>query len=228
MNISQSGTYWSEAVYSLPDREMRFACNATIDTLPTNANLALWYKGHVSAQCKLCGFPTQTLKHVLNKREEALRQRRFDSRHDSVLSVIYNFIVNHIQESRVLADLPGQSYCFPVHIAATDERPDIVIWNDHQCTLVELTVPFEDNFADAEERKRDRYEDLLRLCTSNGYRAQLIMIQVWARGVLDLPSLSRLKQMCKPTVKDWNSFAVSLAKAAITGSFAIWCSRNTK
>ena len=186
-------SYWSEAVSSLPDREMRFVYNAAIDTLPTNANLALWYKGQVSAQCKLCGFPKQTLMHVLNKCEEALRQCRFDSRHDSVLSLIYNFIVRHIKGSCVLADLPGQAYCFPVYIAATDERPDIVIWTNHQCTLVELTVPFEDNFADAQCRKRDRYTDLLCLCTSNGYRAQLIMIQVGSRGVLYLPSLSRLK-----------------------------------
>ena len=89
-------------------------------------------------------------------------------------------------------------------------------------------VPLKDNFADARRRKTDCYEDLLRLCTSNGYGAQLITIQVGSRGVLDLPHLSRLKQMCKPTVKDWASFVVSLAKAAITGSFAIWCSRNTK
>ena len=101
--------------------EMRFVYNAAIDTLPTNANLALWYKGQVSAQCKLCSFPTQTLKHVLNKCEEALRQRRFDSRHDSVLSFIDNVIVSHITESCVLVDLSGQAYCFPVHIAATDE-----------------------------------------------------------------------------------------------------------
>ena len=94
--------------------------------------------------------------------------------------------------------------------------------------LVELTVPFEDNFADAQGRKRDRYTDLLRLCTSNGYRAQLITIQIGSRGVLDLSSLSRLKQMCKPTVRVWNSFLVSLAKSAISGSFAIWCSQNTK
>ena len=61
-----------------------------------------------------------------------------------------NFIVSDIQESHVLANLPGQIYCFPMHIAATDEQPDIVIWNGHQCTLVELTVPAEDNFADAD------------------------------------------------------------------------------
>ena len=69
------------------------------------------------------------------------------------VALIYNFIVRHIKESCVLTDLPGQAYWFPVHIAATDEQPDIVIWSDHQCTLVELTVPFEDNFADAECRK---------------------------------------------------------------------------
>lgn len=77
-------SYWSEAVSSLPDREMRFAYNAAFDTLPTDTNLALWYKGQVSAQCKLCVFPTQSLKHVLNKCVEALRQHRFDSRHDSI------------------------------------------------------------------------------------------------------------------------------------------------
>ena len=120
-------SYWSVAVSSLSDCEMRFVYNAAIDTFPTNANLALWYKGQVSAKCKLCGFSTQTLQHVLNKCEEVLQQHRFDSRHDSVLSLIYNFIVSHIKESCVLSDLPGQAYCFLVHIAATDERPDIVI-----------------------------------------------------------------------------------------------------
>ena len=58
----------------------------------------------------------------------------------TVLSLIYNYIVSHIKESCVHADLPGQAYCFPVHIATTDERPDIVIWTDHQCTLVELIL----------------------------------------------------------------------------------------
>ena len=38
-------TYWSEAVSSLPDREMKFAYNAAIDTLPTNANLTFGTRG---------------------------------------------------------------------------------------------------------------------------------------------------------------------------------------
>ena len=102
----------------LPDRKMRFTYNAAIDTLPTNTNLALWYKDQVSAHSKLCGFPTQISKHVLNW--EALWQNRFDSRHNFVLSLIYNCIVSHIQEECVLQTYLGKSTAF-------------------QCTLLLLT-----------------------------------------------------------------------------------------
>ena len=77
-------SYWSDAVSSRPDREMKFAYNAAIDTLPANANLALWYKGQVSSKCRLRNFPSQSLKHVLDKCEVALQQRRFNPRHDAV------------------------------------------------------------------------------------------------------------------------------------------------
>ena len=90
-----------------------------------------------------------------------------------------------------------------------------VIWNDQQCTSVELTLPFEDIFTDAESRQTVMKFSYVSLCTSKGCRAQLITVHVGSRGVMDLPSLSRFKQMCKATVKEWTSFAVSLAKAAI-------------
>ena len=81
--------YWAGAVSSLSDREFRFAYNTAIETLPTNANLVLWYKGQVSAKFKLCNFPSQSLKHVLNKCEVALQQYRFNPQHDAVLSTIH-------------------------------------------------------------------------------------------------------------------------------------------
>ena len=223
-------SYWAEAVSSLPDREMRFAYNASIDTLPTNANLALWYRGQVSAQCKLCNYPSQSLKHILNKCEEALSQRRFDPRHNLVLSVIHSFLIDHITDHHILADLPGTPYTFPTHIAATNERPDIVIWNDdiRSVFLIELTVSFEDNFAYAKQRKTNRYHELVQLCSNNNYQTQLFTIQVGSRGVIDLPSLSCLANLCKPKQKNWHNLLVALSGAAISGSFLIWCSRNTR
>lgn len=137
----------SEAVSALSDREMRFAYNATIDTLLTDANLALWYRGQVSAQCKLCGFPTQTLKHVPNNCHVAMDQHRFDRRHDSVLSVINTFITSHVSSQHVLADhdLPGEPYSFPTQIAASQKRPDIMIWKNHLCMLIKQTAKFKEN-----------------------------------------------------------------------------------
>ena len=141
-------SYWVEAVSSIPEREMKFAYNVSIATLPTNSNLALWYRGQVLAQCKLCGYPFRTLNHILNKCEEALYQHRLDPRHDSVLSVIHTYLTSHLTNCNILANIPGKPYTFPIHIAATSERPDIIIWNDeiHSVTLIELTIPFEDNF----------------------------------------------------------------------------------
>ena len=221
-------TYWAVAVSSLPNREMKFAYNASIDTLPTNSNLALWYRGQIFPRCKLCGFPSQTLKHILNKCEVALHQHRFNPRHDSVLSLIHSFLKSHITSYTILANLPDTNYTFPTHIALTTERPDIVLWNDktRSVILIELTIPFEDNFSDAAQRKANRYHDLLQLCSTNKYKAQLYTVQVGSRGVIDLPSISCIKTICKPRQNSWYNLLVSLSRAAIAGSFVIWCSRN--
>ena len=40
----KNASKWSQAVKSLPDRVMGFAMNASLDTLPTNANLCNWKK----------------------------------------------------------------------------------------------------------------------------------------------------------------------------------------
>ena len=64
--------------------------------------------------------------------------------HDKVLQVIYNFLKEHLPTYQsIIADLHNLSpYLFPPHIARTDLRPDIVIWNDttRSVLLLELTV----------------------------------------------------------------------------------------
>ncbi|KAL9980386.1 hypothetical protein ACROYT_G008968 [Oculina patagonica] len=53
------------------------------------------------------------------------------------------------------------SLVFPVVTAS--QCPDVVVWSDdaRQVILPELTVPWEENFGDAEERKYRRYEELI-------------------------------------------------------------------
>ena len=61
-----AATLWSETVQQLPPDCLKFVLNTAQDTLPHNANLAVWRrKEGLSSQCKLCGG-RQTLSHVLN------------------------------------------------------------------------------------------------------------------------------------------------------------------
>ena len=83
---------WSKAIQFLPSAQMNFALNSATDTLPHNANLALWRKSHhLSAACKLCG-ERQTLYHILNNCRTVLELCRYcnNARHNLVLQAIMN------------------------------------------------------------------------------------------------------------------------------------------
>ena len=92
--------------------------NAVTDTLPHNANLCKWKKLS-SPLCQLCG-EYQSLAHVLNSCQKALALRRYTSRHDDVLAVIFDFCKRHLPPGlQITAYLPGQ-YNFPQDIVTTD------------------------------------------------------------------------------------------------------------
>ena len=120
-----SAEIWSKAVQSLPSHLLKFALNAAQDTLPHNANLARWRK--LSDACKLCG-KRQTLLHILNNCSIFLNFRRYNQRHDNILTIIYKFLkVNLGDDYKIISDLSGpETYLFPPVIAITDLRPDLV------------------------------------------------------------------------------------------------------
>ena len=75
--------------------------------------------------------------------------------------------------------------------------------------IVELTVPFEDNFTDDDEsRKRDYYEVFY---AGNGCRAQLIMIQAGSRGGLAISVQTQADMQSLDSV-------CCVSKSAISGS----------
>ena len=89
---SKAAGMWSSVVLQLPPQVLKFSVNTAQDTLPHNANLALWRrKEGLSDACKLCGM-RQTLPHVLNQCPIALQLRRYNTRHDAVLQVIVSGI----------------------------------------------------------------------------------------------------------------------------------------
>ena len=60
----------------------------------------------------------------------------------------------------------------PYDVYQTSQRPDIVICNKvlKTITVIEVTVPFETNFLDAQHRKAERYSPLLAGLDEIGYK----------------------------------------------------------
>ena len=162
---------------------------------------------------------------MLNNCRVALDLRRYNHRHDSVLSVLADTVKEKLPPFS--ADL-GPSYNFPQHITPTDLKPDIVWWNDEKNLLriVELTIPFETTLEDAAERKETKYEELVQSAQQAGYTTTLTTIEVGARGVPHMPGFQTLKRDLQLTRTEFISLLHQVSQRAIEGSFEIWCSRN--
>ena len=83
-----------------------------------------------------------------------------------------------------------------MHIVSMDLHPDIVWWDDYQTSLVlmELTISYETKFDDAAERKEVKYEELITGAQASGYDAELIMLEVGSRGVINPAGFKHLRQ----------------------------------
>ena len=63
------------------------------------------------------------------------------------------------------------NFLFPTEIALTTKRLDIAIWSDKakKVFVIELTIPYEENFDWAHQRKLEKLEDLREQCVRNGW-----------------------------------------------------------
>ena len=118
---------------------------------------------------------------MLNGCEKALQLRRYNQRHDRVLAVIKQLVLEYIPETHQLTADLDNSYQFPTEIAATSLRPDIVVWSQgrRELYLVELTICYETGFAGPAKRKQSKYLELMDEVTSGGFKPEAI-INVYA------------------------------------------------
>ena len=191
---------WMKAAQGLPPEAFKFVLNASLRSLPTNANLHLWGK-KASDACSLCHGARQTLAHVLNNCPVAMNLRRYSIRHDAVLEVIASFVKKHLPSYYSISiDSPSNIYTFPHHITPTDLRPDIVWWNDEkkELWLFELTISFESLVEDARRRKRAKYHDLVEAGRAAGYKSELITVEVGSRGMVGVSDFAALGTFSMP------------------------------
>ena len=69
---------------------------------------------------------------------------------------------------------------FPTEIVITTQHPDIIIWSVelNKVFVIELTVPFEENFKWAHQRKLEKYEAPQEQCVRNGWITNIFPIEV--------------------------------------------------
>ena len=118
---------------------------------------------------------------------------------------------------------------FPPEIAATLQRPDIVIFSRalRQVILIELTVPLEDRVCLAHERKRNRYLPLLSLCQSNGWNATHFPVEVGSRGFVAYSLMRCLTQLGFPSY--WaKKVRNEASKVSLRCSYLIYLRRNIR
>ena len=89
-------------------------------------------------------------------------------------------ILHHASDWILLADL-NKTYCFPVHIAFTQLRPDITIFSLRKVIFIDLTCPCEKNMESWHGTKINKCLALKTIIESKGWRMELFAVEVGAR-----------------------------------------------
>ena len=126
----------------------------------------------------------------------------------------------------VVTDLK-HNFIFPTEIALTTKRPDIVIWSvkAKKVFVIELTVPYEENFDWAHQRKLEKYEDLREQCVRNGRITNIFPIEVRCRGFIANSTSVFLTNLGLPP-SDEREYMEKIQDKALTASAWIWQSHR--
>ena len=115
-------------MFDLKQGTLKFLINASIDTLPTQANLLRWKKT-TSDQCKLCKSRCTTA-HILNNCKVSLENVKYLFRHNNIVNYIKQLL--DTDQYTVYSDIPGYivgdgSIPPELCVSVTVQKSDIVI-----------------------------------------------------------------------------------------------------
>ena len=149
---------WSVYIESLSDALFCFARRAFIQQLPTSSNLARWGRTQ-DPFCTLCNSnTTQTNKHVLSNCSSQIALDRYTIRHNHILRTLADWIIQvKSVDQLVFVDLDFSIYKPISEIFTQSCRPDIVLLDNTNITVLELTVCHETNLQKSKLFKCNKY-----------------------------------------------------------------------
>ncbi|KAL1278284.1 hypothetical protein QQF64_024957 [Cirrhinus molitorella] len=143
-------------------------------------------------ECKRVSTNSQPVSYQNEYRHELLFVREGDKQRVGPLKQDLSPL-NAARDWQMRVDL-DQRLIFPPEIAITTLRPDIVLWSN-SCQLayiIELTVPWEDAFEEAFERKKLRYSNLASEAEQKGWKIRVRPVEMrWLGWTLEEEELRR-------------------------------------
>ena len=226
--IEQVDATWKSFIFNLPKGTMKWLLNASINTLPSKANLRQW--GKVTNDKCWCS-KKQTLNHILNGCKRALDQGRFTWRHDSILHYISNCLDK--KNFSCYVDLEGHQTLaggtIPPEVTVSTLKPDIVVIDNKQklVTIFELTVPGENRISEAHRLKSEKYQHFYTDIKS--HKVSVLPFEIGSHtGFIsrdNIKTLQILHQHCKKDIK-LKQFKKNISSIAVLSSYFIFNCRN--
>ena len=141
-----SASSWMYSGLNIRFSDWRFIHSARLNVVPIKQNISRW-DDDVNAMCRVCNTDSENLPHILC--HCPTNMVKICARHDLIVSRLANSI--RFGNVRLDQQVVG------LHDAC---RPDILIENENEVTVIDVTVPFEngsDALQVAEDRKIQKY-----------------------------------------------------------------------
>ena len=159
-------------------------------TLPTNINKTRGNQNQELKKCRRCKKTAETDIHVLNE----------CSHNKNAISRRHNMIVNKIaKELKKVGYVVWTEKTHSVNLI--NLKPDITIWKENICKLIEITIPYERNDRILLERelfKENKYKDIKKehLSISNPTNeVKVIGIAIGTAGTINESTANKLTRL---------------------------------
>ena len=221
--MTSSRSIWQKVVDKLPRNIYSFAIRYLSNTLANGTNQRKWGK-NVNSLCLACNNP-QTLGHVIGGCANHLNEGRYNYRHDSIVTNLVKTIKP--ADGRVIyADIEG--YANPSTFTGEEYRPDILVTDQNNIRIIELTVGFETNIEVNTKNKSDRYEPLIQQLKTTGYKVEYVNLVMGAIGTYGHSCSNLKKTLLDLGVSSLETDYImkKIVNVCIRCTYYIFCMRN--
>ena len=223
-------------------RTDQYKCNlcsktGTLDHILTGCEVALGqgrYKWRHDRVLRELGHWIDEKRKTVNsmpwKKRPVIKFKKAGEKVSKSAPVMQESIMKIARDWKIQVDFPENPLVIPAHIAATTQRPDIILTSEavKQMVIIELTVPTEERIGVTTELKTARYEDkVAKAAELKGWRTIIYAVEVGCRG-FPAPSMGRMLKEIGYEGRQKREILKKLSSLAEESSLYIWKTSHMK